>query len=450
MRTKERLMAGALAALMLWTPAAANAAVSDGMQNFFNSFDNAVVTGTPAGAYQSQSRGYLTGGALSVRVPMQTTQLLSITPPSFNMGCNGFDSHFGAISHVSLDRFIQLLTQLGTGATLGFAFQLAMNNLSPSVASVLSQIESVIRYVNQTANVSPCQLGKQFGEELANYASGRSAHPMSGQRLDAIRGVIRDTMEKVEQVAQENPSTLAAKLAGQTQNGDNWDLRGNIVWDVLDKYFSWMTTDERLLLMSAVGTIVVDNQGTATDYPSKVTPQDLVDVKMGQQVRVYTCNDPNAGCLSLGDSTVSNMQGFEEMIRQRLEQLVAQINVGEQIPPALQQWIDQIPYPVLRVLTGQRDQNQRMEYVRNMSRLIAARMTRQFLGELTRDLKHGISQYKKQKPNWPGDASKLYGEIDRINEYLEQLELKASQMEKNYLAITTEVTKQSTVPVRMR
>jgi hypothetical protein len=257
-------------------------------------------------------------------------------------------------------------------------------------------------------------------------------------------------MEKMEELGLQNPATLAAKLAGQTQNGDNWDLRGNIVWDVLDRYFSWMATDERRLLMSAVGTIVVDNSGTPTDYPSIVTAQDLIEVRPGMPVTVYTCEDPGAGCLTLSYDTVTDMKGFEPMIRDRLQEVADALNSGSTLNPGLVPWINQIGNPIYSVLTAKSDPTQRQAYIEGTSRLFAARLTRNYLSELTRGLQYGISQYKQQKPNWSGDVKPLYEKIRLIDQYLLDLESKIAQREANILKMTAGALQQSGSSARRR
>ena len=45
------------------------------------------------------------------------------------------------------------------GAVAGFAFQLAMEYLSPTIGSVLSKMDAAARFINTQLNVAPCQTG---------------------------------------------------------------------------------------------------------------------------------------------------------------------------------------------------------------------------------------------------------------------------------------------------
>ena len=51
-----------------------------------------------------------------------------------SVGCQGIDVYLGSFSYGKLDRYVQLLQQIGTGAVLGYAFQLAMKAICEDCA----------------------------------------------------------------------------------------------------------------------------------------------------------------------------------------------------------------------------------------------------------------------------------------------------------------------------
>lgn len=434
-RNGPHAIAWILIVLMIVHPALALAQVDSGMAQFFNSF-NGIVTGTPPGAYDSQTRGYFTGGAISARVPMQSTSLLALNSPQFNLGCNGFDVTFGGLSYVSLNRFIQLLQQLGTGAVVGFAFQLAMQFMSPTIASVLSQIEAAVRFVNNLANVQPCQLGMQIGRALAK---GEFDIPMLQQRFSAASGAISDVLEGSENIWSRTKSTVAQALAGDAQ----WTIQGNIVWDTLRNAMTGLTIDDVLLIMSVVGTVVVNQTGEPVTYPPLLRVQDLISATPGQAYQVYQCPDTSM-CLAPTVQTLTNLTGFAERITQQLTNLANALQNNQSIEQPLRAWVHYSPVPIYSILREHRGNPQAMAtLISYSSRLIASELARQYLRELLHHLTAALSRYKSQKPNWNGDITVITDNIHEAMRAAEEVSYREAQLITNTLLASEKMVNQS-------
>jgi conjugative transfer pilus assembly protein TraH len=88
------------------------------------------------GRYESQSRGYFSSPSLYSRNAILEVKPVNITMPSFRAGCGGIDMFAGSFSHINSDQFIALLKAIPSNA-LGYAFQLAIETISPSFADTM-------------------------------------------------------------------------------------------------------------------------------------------------------------------------------------------------------------------------------------------------------------------------------------------------------------------------
>lgn len=448
-KSKRRALAWAAlaAALALAWPAGGQAAIDDSLNAFFTDLQGAV-TGTAAGAYQSQSRGHLTAGGLSARVPMQSVQLASFQPPRFQLGCNGFDATFGGLSYVSLDRFVQLLQQLGTGAVVGFAFQLAMEYLSPTIGSVLSKMEAAARFINTQLNVAPCQAGMQVGRALANAltGSGDTDVPALSQRWRALQGVISDPVENLEQQATRTKADVAAELGGDPQ----WTIKGNLVWQSLREGYPAMSLDDARLIMSLVGTTVLDDSGTERHYPALLSVQDLLDAIPGQAYRVYQCPEPTE-CLAPQEVLETNVTGMVQRVRTVLYAILTNLQAGTPLPPGQADWLQQSSLPVyLLVKQYLHDPLAMQQFADASARLLAAEAIRHYVWNLTRLLTSGMAAYRDRHPNAKVDLTVVRAGLRAVEDAASEIARKEAEHLAARLTVVTRTQNQAEWARRMR
>jgi hypothetical protein len=80
----------------------------------------------------------------------------------------------GSFSHINADQFIALMKAIPSNA-MGYAFQLALETVSPSIADVMNKMEDVMRSINGE-NLNSCELGKSIVKtNLTTAGSFRSA-----------------------------------------------------------------------------------------------------------------------------------------------------------------------------------------------------------------------------------------------------------------------------------
>lgn len=402
-----RVIAAGLAGWLAIGPVVAEAAIDDSLASFFSSF-NAQVAVTPPGVYESQTRGYLTGGVYGVRLPMQATQLLSLTPPRFGMGCNGFDATFGGLSYVSLDRFIQLLQQLGTGAVMGFAFQLAMEYLAPTIGSVLSKIEAASRFINTMGNVQPCQAGMAAGKALADVMTGKTPDlSMFENRWKAIQGAAMDLWEQSHTTGSKTPSDTASALAGD----QDWDVRGNLVWDVLHHRHGVWPKDDTEQILSLIGTVIVDDKGLPTNHPPILHVRDLLEAR-GQEINVYRCQ--NEACLQM-EVLPLPVTGLQVRVEQVLDNFINDLQTRSPLSAQVVTWIDYTHLPIYRLFVENQGDVTKLQHLRViLSRLIAAKMLEMYVVNLLKDVEIGVQRYTLYRSTWGGMVDSVRNRILQV------------------------------------
>jgi conjugative transfer pilus assembly protein TraH len=121
--------------------------VGESMGDFWNDIGGSFSNSSEAGGYQLQGAGYYTGGSFTARSKVVSVNPVNITPPGIRAGCGGIDIYTGSFSHINTDQFIALLKAIPSNA-IGFAFQLALETMSPSIKGTLDQLQSIIDRIN--------------------------------------------------------------------------------------------------------------------------------------------------------------------------------------------------------------------------------------------------------------------------------------------------------------
>ncbi|MDR2526533.1 MAG: conjugal transfer protein TraH [Rickettsiales bacterium] len=109
-------------------------------------------------AVLEQQAGYYTGGSIRARVPVLNVNPINIQPPKLSGGCGGIDMFTGSFSHINTDQFIASLKAIGSNS-VGYAFQLALDTLSPKIKSIVDGIQNTIDMINNI-NINSCEMAK--------------------------------------------------------------------------------------------------------------------------------------------------------------------------------------------------------------------------------------------------------------------------------------------------
>lgn len=119
----------------------------------------ASTTGGAPNYMEGQARGYLSGGSYSARWPVsQNNNLMSVQPPKLSSGCGGIDFYGGSLSFLKPDMLVKKLQNVMQNSA-GLAFQLALDTISPKIATYTGMMEDISNKLN-SLSMDDCTAAK--------------------------------------------------------------------------------------------------------------------------------------------------------------------------------------------------------------------------------------------------------------------------------------------------
>ena len=344
--------------LILQLPGFANAAGILG-----DSLSKLGIMSTPnsPGIVNDQLGGFMSGGSLHTRNAVSDEPLMNVQLPSLSMGCGGIDLHLGGLGYINTKQLESLMKNIGSAA-ISYGAMLTIKTISPQVADVLSQLESMARFLN-SQNINSCQMGaliaagafpkttasqelacnaKNMGnKEIGDYFSARagcSATDMSQANKDEYKGILGTEF--------------------------------NLVWHALRKLNPKMSQESIEDLMSLSGTLISkphkgneDEKGgiTLTHMNSLIKDSKLIEARLygaeGNKVKLYQCTDNNK-CITLKfkEESMTKDQSYLSLIRKiilsisdKLMQETAGNSVG--LSPDEQHVVQTSSIPIISIIS---------------------------------------------------------------------------------------------------
>jgi len=327
----KKMLISILAATSLIS-APVNANVGAGMQSWFDSmggFNNA----TPPSSYKGQTmNGYSAGGFYS-RAPVKNYQLMSITPPSLNIGCGGIDLTAGSFSFINKAAITALFQNIGT--SLSYAFLLAIKSSMPEMASLFEYLQDVANKVNGM-NVNSCKMAEGIPALLGSDLS-KSTSDMFSHAAGAITNMMPDSYDAWKTARSDAASERAAKAAAIALDPGKKDqyLPGNVVWKALNKT-TGLDANDMQFIMSLTGTIIIDPStgGSASDpnggknvswryvEPTGINVKDFIGYADGPTapLQIFTCGADLVDCMT-PTVTTTPVASFYALISPKLDNL---------------------------------------------------------------------------------------------------------------------------------
>ena len=142
-------------AVALATTLATGPAAADVLSEMETFWQGAAVNTTGPTAFRGQASGHWTLGNLYMRAPVRTEQIATVSLPSFRAGCGGIDAFAGAFSFINSDQLVAFGRAVAQNAT-GFAFELALETISPVIAETMSKLRALSQWVNNQ-NLNSCE-----------------------------------------------------------------------------------------------------------------------------------------------------------------------------------------------------------------------------------------------------------------------------------------------------
>ena len=279
------------------------------------------------GVVNDQLGGYMTGGSLHTRNSISNESLMNIQLPSLNAGCGGIDLHFGGLGYIDSAALEKLIKNIGSSAA-SYGAMLTIKTISPQVADVLSQLESMARFLN-SQNINSCQMGAliasgAFPKTTASQELACNAKNMDGGGVGSYFAARADctTVDKATKNKDEYKGVLGTEF--------------NLVWHALRKLDPNITKAKIEDLMSLSGTLISKPNGdgkggiTLTHKNSLIKDSKLIEAKLygavGNSIKLYQCIDEEK-CINMVTKTesISQEQSYLTLIKKLITSIAEKL-----------------------------------------------------------------------------------------------------------------------------
>ena len=313
----RRALTSSVLCLALAVGMPARADLQSEMQGLFDSMSNA----TPPGVLQTQRRGVLSGGGVTVANPIMSVDLVNFTPPDFEAGCGGIDFFGGSFSFINADQYVQLMRAVASNAA-GYAFQIALSSMCERCMGTIETLQRKVQQLNEYFGNS-CQLAQGIVNDTVSAFGGQVYTQAS--LIATMEGAATDVFDAFSGHSGEQPIQRAESVA---PNRVQQEIRGNIVWRALVEHSTanwFLSGDHELLevMMNITGTVIL-GRGSGSELEVRVIPgnanllQTLIE---GGTVDIFGCpaGDRGAdGCLAPVSRTVTIDPGFRQRVEESL------------------------------------------------------------------------------------------------------------------------------------
>ena len=347
-----RLPMVAFAGVLACAPPAAGDVLSE-MNRFWQ---GAAVNTTGPTAFEGQASGHWTLGNLYLRSPVRSEAIATVSLPSFRSGCGGIDAFAGAFSFIDSDQLVAFARAIAQNAA-GFAFELALETISPVIAETMSKLRALAQWANNR-NVNSCETAQALVGAVWSRNDRASAAICAA--IGTSQGIFTDYAAARHGCGADGRrhSTLAA-ASGEL--ADQAPVNVNYAWRAVQAS-AFLGTDTQLaeFAMSVSGTVIVTAPTADSDTSGPrvrvleplALDRRVTEVLMegGGDLPVYRC-DTASLCLNptLGLVSIPADRGFRARVTGLLRDLVAAVRADTAPPAAALGLVNLTTLPVYRV-----------------------------------------------------------------------------------------------------
>ncbi len=333
--------------------APAHADVLSEMNRFWQ---GAAVNTTGPTAFQGQASGHWTLGNLYLRSPVRSEQVATVNLPSFRAGCGGIDTFAGAFSFINSDQLVAFARAVAQNA-VGFAFELALETISPVIAETMAKLRALAQWVN-SQNLNSCETAQALVGAVWSKNDRASASICAA--IGTSQGIFSDYAAARHGCGADGQrnSTLAAASGAMA---DQVPVNVNYAWKAI-RASSFLSGDTQLaeFAMAVTGTLIVTaptSDGDTSGPRVRILEPLALDRRVtevlmegGGALPVYSC-DTTDRCLNptLGTVTVPADRGFRERVAGLLRDLVDAVRTDTAPPAPALGLVNLTTLPVYRV-----------------------------------------------------------------------------------------------------
>ena len=351
-----RIVLDMLAPAMIAATLAAFPARADVLSEMNRFWQGAAVNVTGPTAFNGQASGHWTLGNLYLRAPVRSEQVATVNLPSFRAGCGGIDGFAGAFSFINSDQLIAFARAVAQNAA-GFAFELALETISPVIAETMSKLRALAQWVN-SQNLNSCETAQALVGAL--WSKNDRASSAICAAIGTSQGIFSDYAAARHGCGADGKrnSTLASASGPMA---DQLPVNVNYAWKAIGAS-SFLSGDTQLaeFAMAVTGTLIVtaptsdgDNSGPRVRILEPLAlDRRVTEVLMegGGSLPVYAC-DTDTLCLNptLGSVSIPADRGFRARVAELLRDLVDAVRRDVAPPPPALGLVNLTTLPVYRV-----------------------------------------------------------------------------------------------------
>ena len=335
---------------------AASSAHADVLSEMNRFWQGAAVNTTGPTAFQGQASGHWTLGNLYLRAPVRSEQVATVNLPSFRAGCGGIDAFAGAFSFIDSDQLVAFGRAVAQNAA-GFAFELALETISPVIAETMAKLRALAQWVN-AQNLNSCETAQALVG--AAWSKNDRASASICAAIGTSQGIFSDYAAAKHGCGADGKrnSTLAAASGAMAEQVP---VNVNYAWKAI-RASAFLSGDAQLaeFAMAVTGTVIVTaptSDGDASGPKVRILEPLALDRRIaetlmegGGALPVYAC-DEAARCLNpaLGTAAVPANRGFRARVAALLRDMVDAVRNDTAVPAPALALVNLTTLPVYRV-----------------------------------------------------------------------------------------------------
>lgn len=307
------------------------AGIDSDLNSFFNSM-GAQSNVTAPGAFKGQTQNVISGGGLYMRTPQRNYSLANITMPSARAGCGGIDLFAGSFSFINKSQYVAMVRNIGNNA-VGYAFQLAIDAIDPMIGTNLKELAQKLQDMN-SRNISSCENANALVKGIKGAVE--ESNRMICGTMGADLGTVSDAFEAREKCV--DPSIMDTVRAGVNADPAKKELAGisftggNLMAQVIEKSFGYLSDEEKRFLISLTGTYVYDPSTYESNFyqPTIKDEKDIIAGLVGGttgkvKLDLLDCVSPDS--VTCGQSQIEIIS-LRQKVLDRLDDYSATLSSG--------------------------------------------------------------------------------------------------------------------------
>ena len=337
----------------------AKADIASDLESFWGSLSGTSNL-TGATAFEGQAAGYYTLGNLRARAQSRSSSLTSFNLPSVEAGCGGIDLFAGSFSIISADEIVQLSRAIASNA-VGFAFDLALETVSPVISETMKNLRAQLQELNLN-NINSCEAAKGIVSSI--WPKQALARDKICAELGTSKGIFTDYAASRHECGTPKGQQQANDAADPDEI-DTLPENVNIAWELMrGKNFAssdWLKSDAEMAQFAQTLTGTVIKKGDAIEY---FRPLGLIQAEgkkdylylivfggSAATFNLYTCRDDDE-CLEIIEvsKTISENQSLRSRVRTRVSGIITKIKNNTALTDEERGFVNATQLPIYRIL----------------------------------------------------------------------------------------------------